>query len=340
MSLRKMSQLLSLVIEMKMKAMMNRKQLVIRPSRAALLGLGLLISGVGCGKSQGSTESNPAPSAEAPGQGNLDVFRAGWLKRWEQLPPPQPCAQAASEEQALCDLALKERDLLKQAEEKQVSGEKHMDLAAALAKAAAQAGTQLELRYLQRLVLNSQPNTAPSGSSAEAKAAPSASAAPKAPGQGDHAGHDHAGHDHAGHDHAGHDHGMIPGLGAPGGSAAPAPNKGSIKGLIEQAKHGESVEKDPLQLSSMQYFQAEREGLLRIAGYLRAGTPAEQAHALKLFDAHADAFPKSQRASQLLNEAIVLVSDKELREQIRKIRLKLGPGAVPAPSASEAQPKR
>lgn len=234
-------------------------------------------------------------------------MRAGWKKRWPQFPALPSCGDVGAEGEKLCAAALATREDLKQAEMKDVPNAEHLKLAAAAAEAAAAAGAKLELTYLQRLVLRGQSepsaSAAPSASiKAPGAPAPSASAAPSAKPAA------------SGHEHE-------------------SP-QGSVKRVIEDAKHGHAVERDPLQLASLQYYNAERDALIRVAGYIREGNAEDQELAVQLFEKHAMRHLKSLRAQQLLNEAIILVSDKQLRERLRVIRRKMGPGAVPAPSAS------
>ncbi|MCA9626390.1 MAG: hypothetical protein KC766_01935 [Myxococcales bacterium] len=249
-------------------------------------------------------ESNETPSAassKAPDGSRMDAMRADWLKRWPQFPALPECVGLSEKDRTLCTDAIDKREALKAGEEKKVPAAEHLKLAAEAADVAAEAGEKLELAYMQKLVLRADPK-------AEDKHHPAPSAAPSAPSPAASA--------------------PIP---APSGSDQP---KNGVMAAIEAAKHGQTKDRDPLQLAGFQYYNAERDALLRLAGYIREGAPEERAQALELFEKHAQRHPKSGRARQLLNEAIILVSDKVLRERLRKIREKMGPGAVPAPSAS------
>ncbi len=203
----------------------------------------------------------------------------------------------------MCTSAISKREALKAGEEKDVPATEHLKLAAAAADEAASAGEKLEMTYMQKLVLRADPKSGgahPAPSAAPSAAAPQGSAA--AP--------------------------------APSGSAGP---KNGVMAAIEAAKHGETRDRDPLQLAGFQFYNAERDALLRIAGYIREGAPEDREQAIELFKKHTERHPKSARARQLLNEAIILVSDKGLRDRLRKIRESLGPGAVPAPSSSSTK---
>lgn len=276
------------------------------------VGLGVvsvcLLSGplTGCEK---QVQEAPRASASAAAGGQIQSMRAGWKKRWAQFPALPACPEVGAEGEKLCRAAVETRDALKQGELKDVSNAEHLSLAAAAAEAAAAAGAKLELTYLQRLVLRGQSEPPASGAPSGSVKPPSAPSAQPSSAQAPSAAPAGSGDEHQ----------------------SPA---GSIKRVIEDAKHGHAVERDPLQLASLQYFNAERDALLRVAGYIREGNAADRESAVQLFEKHAMRHTKSLRAQQLLNEAIILVSDKELRERLRVIRRKMGPGAVPAPSAS------
>ncbi|MCB9588565.1 MAG: hypothetical protein H6718_24360 [Polyangiaceae bacterium] len=252
-------------------------------------------------------ESKPAPtspSSNAPDGSRIDAMRADWLKRWKQFPALPECMALGEADRPLCSTAIAKREALKVGEEKSVAPAEHLKLAAEAADAAAAAGEKLELSYMQKLVLRADPKAGDKGKppAATPSAAPSVAAlSSSAPSP------------------------------APSGSAEP---KNGVMAAVEAAKHGENRDRDPLQLAAFQYYNAERDALLRIAGYIREGAPADRETAIELFKKHANRHPKSTRARQLLNEAIILVSDKALRDRLRKIRTEMGPGAVPAPSAS------
>lgn len=265
----------------------------------------VLISG--CDESK---KPEPAASSKAPDGSRITAMRADWVKRWPQFPALPECVGLGEAERSVCTSAIAKRDALKAGEEKQVPASEHLKLAAEAADTAASAGEKLEMTYMQKLVLRADPKA---GGKAHPSAAPSAPAAPSA------APTPHA-HAHA-HDHA------------PAGSGS-SEAKNGVMAAVEAAKHGESRDRDPLQLAGFQYYNAERDALLRIAGYIREGAPEDREKAIELFEKHANRHPKSGRARQLLNEAIILVADTTLRDRLRKIRTTLGPGAVPAPSAS------
>ncbi|MGE0320909.1 MAG: hypothetical protein AB7S68_01325 [Polyangiaceae bacterium] len=259
-----------------------------------------ICSGVLTSACDQSKPAPPSPSGTAPDGSRIEAMRGDWLKRWKQFPELPECTGLAESDRSVCTDAIAKRDALKAGEEKAVPAAEHLKLAAEAADAAAAAGEKLELTYMQKLMLRAAPKAgepAPSGAPSAAPA-PSVAAAP---------------------------------------SAAPAPSssaKNGVMAAVEAAKHGESRERDPLQLAGFQFFSAERDALLRIAGYIREGAPDDREKAIELFKKHAERHPKSARARQLLNEAIILVSDKALRDRLRKIRTEMGPGAVPAPSAS------
>lgn len=269
----------------------------------------VLISG--CDESK---QPEPAASSKAPDGSRIAAMRADWLKRWPQFPALPECVGLAEADRSVCTTAIAKRDALKTGEEKQVPASEHLKLAAEAADAAASAGEKLEMTYMQKLVLRADPKA---GDKAHPSAAPSAPAAPSAAPSAEVADGPRP---HA-HDHA-------------PSAAGSGEAKNGVMAAVEAAKHGESRDRDPLQLAGFQYFNAERDALLRIAGYIREGAAEDREKAIELFEKHANRHPKSGRARQLLNEAIILVSDRTLRERLRKIRTTLGPGAVPAPSAS------
>ncbi len=279
--------------------------------RASFVSLCLASLLVAACDSPQETES-PAPTGSSVAPYSLPALRADWKTRWATLPPLPDCKELAPTVAPACEEALKKRQELAQAEAKDIASEQHLTLAAEAARATAHAATQLELAYVQRLVLNAAPSdsAAPNGGAAPSdSAAPSGSAAPSAKL------------------HPGHGDGKVAmpsGSAAPSGSAHHDHGKDGIKEIIQHAKHGEARDRDPVLSASAQYFGAERDSLLRLAGYIRAGSPAEREQALKLLEHHAERFPKSQRTRQVVAETSVIVSDEAVRARLESIRSKLG----------------
>lgn len=277
------------------KPSFRKKVSVLSPSRSAraglaalsLVSLGWLVAGC---DSPEVAEPSAAPKASSPVPHSLPELREGWKTRWTTFPPLPACEELAPSVAPACVQTVAKRQALKEAEEKGVESAQHLTLAAAAAEASATAATQLERAYIQRLLLNA--------GTASASAAPSAGAPPVASAPPARSADPH-------HDHA----------------------QDGIKQIIEHAKHGESRDRDPVLGASTQYFGAERDALLRLAGYIRAGSPTEREQALGLLERHAERFPKSQRTRQIVAETSVIVSDEAVRARLGAIRSKLSPAS-------------
>jgi hypothetical protein len=275
---------------------MAQMKRIVAPSLVSLcIGLGVLATR--CDKPKSTP---PVLSSEAPDGSRIKTMRADWLERAARFPALPECGGLAIAERSLCTDAIAKREALVAGEKKDMPDAEHLKLAADAADAAAAVGEKLEVTYMQKLVFRSGPRPGH-------KAHPAPSGAPSA--------------------------GPAPSVAAPAPSGSSSPRNG-VMAVIEAAKRGEARERDPLQTAAFQFYSAERDALLRIAGYVREGAPAEREQAIQLLQKHSERHPKSARLRQLLNETIILASDQTVRDRLRKIRTKMGPGAVPSPSAS------